>query len=487
MAVARNLAEHGVWGVTRYEFTSSTSSLAWPLLLAAADLVVGVRAERAPRAQRRVRGGRGRAWPVGCCATCGRAPRAAALVAFVLLTPLPILVLAGHGAHAARSPPSSGCSTACAPRTSHGTAAHGACSSRWPRPPPSPPPPATSRCSWSCPPSSPSPVTSAAAAAAATALGGAPSPRGLRRAVSLSHGWPPLPNSLLLKRATFEARGLGGLLDRMGGHAPAHAGRDSPSARPAPGRARSLRRPARAARRAPLGRDLRGGHAPAPSARGGGMAVRYEAYLVAFGIVLVARHRRQRRSLGSRPTAPGPLARWPWPRWWRPRLSALTRAVQSMREGPAAVKNIYEQQYQMGLFLRELPTGVHGDGQRHRRHQLPGRRAPRRPLRPGHPGDGARPARRAGRSRAADPAGRGDAAGGGGRVPVLVRGRAAPRTGSRSAPGRCPTRSWWPTERSPSTRPAPEPAALLAAALSAFQPRLPATVVRPHRAPCPAP
>src|SRR5688572_5305419 len=39
MAIARNFARHGVWGVTRYEFSSSTSSLLWTLLLAAAYLV----------------------------------------------------------------------------------------------------------------------------------------------------------------------------------------------------------------------------------------------------------------------------------------------------------------------------------------------------------------------------------------------------------------------------------------------------------------
>ncbi len=34
MSVARNLVAHGVWGVTPYEFSSSTSTIIWPLLLA---------------------------------------------------------------------------------------------------------------------------------------------------------------------------------------------------------------------------------------------------------------------------------------------------------------------------------------------------------------------------------------------------------------------------------------------------------------------
>lgn len=47
MATARNLAQFGVWGVTRYGFTSSGSTLLWTLLLAATDRVVGA-GERAP-------------------------------------------------------------------------------------------------------------------------------------------------------------------------------------------------------------------------------------------------------------------------------------------------------------------------------------------------------------------------------------------------------------------------------------------------------
>lgn len=44
MAVAKNLTEHGVAGVTRHGFSSSTSSIGWPLLLALTYLVLGTHA-----------------------------------------------------------------------------------------------------------------------------------------------------------------------------------------------------------------------------------------------------------------------------------------------------------------------------------------------------------------------------------------------------------------------------------------------------------
>jgi len=42
MALAKNFAAHGVWGVTRYGFTSSVSSLLWPLLLSFTYWLFGV-------------------------------------------------------------------------------------------------------------------------------------------------------------------------------------------------------------------------------------------------------------------------------------------------------------------------------------------------------------------------------------------------------------------------------------------------------------
>lgn len=42
MAMAKNFSEHGVWGVTRYEFTSTSSSILWTLLLSLVYSAFGV-------------------------------------------------------------------------------------------------------------------------------------------------------------------------------------------------------------------------------------------------------------------------------------------------------------------------------------------------------------------------------------------------------------------------------------------------------------
>lgn len=42
MAIGKNLAAHGVWGITRHEFSGAGTSLAWPVLLAAANRIAGL-------------------------------------------------------------------------------------------------------------------------------------------------------------------------------------------------------------------------------------------------------------------------------------------------------------------------------------------------------------------------------------------------------------------------------------------------------------
>ena len=87
MAVAKNLVLHGVWGVSPFEFSSSTSSPLYILILAAADRLVGVR-QYAPLAI-------SSAFAIASLVVANQMLlgvsqrlRGIALVAFVLLSPL---------------------------------------------------------------------------------------------------------------------------------------------------------------------------------------------------------------------------------------------------------------------------------------------------------------------------------------------------------------------------------------------------------------
>ena len=102
MAMARHMAESGVWGLTRYAFSSSTSSPLWTALLAAAYKLFGVN-DWTPFALSLLAGSL-------LLAIVNRvlrpvdnpARRSAYLILIVLFTPLPILALLGmeHILHA---------------------------------------------------------------------------------------------------------------------------------------------------------------------------------------------------------------------------------------------------------------------------------------------------------------------------------------------------------------------------------------------------
>ena len=96
MAIARNLAQSGVWGVTPDGFAGATSSILWPLLLAAADRLIGVR-DLTPLILNLLCAS---AVVVAAGLLLRRgglppAPAAAALAAIVLAAPLPTLVVIG--------------------------------------------------------------------------------------------------------------------------------------------------------------------------------------------------------------------------------------------------------------------------------------------------------------------------------------------------------------------------------------------------------
>ncbi|MCK4413445.1 MAG: hypothetical protein KAY32_07880 [Candidatus Eisenbacteria sp.] len=98
MAMAKNVAQHGVWGVTSYEFTSSTSSPLWTLLLGGGFVVAGVE-PTIPLILNVLAAGLVIV-VVGCMLDAGRPGRrglaAIVLIVLVLCVPLAPLVMTGQ-------------------------------------------------------------------------------------------------------------------------------------------------------------------------------------------------------------------------------------------------------------------------------------------------------------------------------------------------------------------------------------------------------
>lgn len=343
MAMARNLAEHGVFGVTRYGFTSSSSSPLWTLTLAGLFALVGAR-DWLPLVLNLV-------FAASLLLVAGRllsahgvASRARflALLAVAFLTPLPALTLVGqeHILHAALTLAFAGLLTSAGAEPALLLLAPFLTAARYE---------GLFLVFIGCLVLAARRRLRFAAALGAVSL----LPPVVYGLVSVAHGWYPLPNPVLLKGALGE-RLTGwhrlGLVPFLGGWS-------------------ELARTPHLLALVALAAIVLLARWRSPSSREGtllllfvgttllhlqyaktGWFYRYEAYLVGFGIVAlaVALH-----DLGGvvRPA-------------WLPALLAsaalLTcgiRGVRSYLETPGAVGNIYEQQIQMGRFLARFYAG----------------------------------------------------------------------------------------------------------------------------------
>ncbi|HEY2940860.1 MAG TPA: hypothetical protein VGN09_00365 [Vicinamibacteria bacterium] len=343
MAMARNLAEHGVFGVTRYAFTSSSSSPLWTLLLAGLFARLGPR-DGLPLALNVLFAASLLAVADRVLENHGVRPhsRVLALVAIVVLTPVPPLVLVGqeHLLHATLTLAFAGLLTLAPPRAALLLVAAALTATRYE---------GLFLVFIAC-----LVLAARRRLAFALALGAvALLPPALYGLVSLAHGWYALPNPVILKGALGE--GLGGwrplaLVPFLGGWG------------------ELVRNPHLLALVAVAAVTLLA-RWRSPSSREGTLLIvfigtailhlqyartgwfyRYEAYLVAFGIVAAA---VALDGLGDRVR----------PRWLPAGLAsaaALLCAVRGVRahvETPGAVGNIYEQQIQMGRFLARYYPG----------------------------------------------------------------------------------------------------------------------------------
>jgi hypothetical protein len=343
LAMARNLAEHGVFGVTRYGFTSSSSSPLWTLLLAGLFTLLGPR-EWLPLALNVLFAAALLVVADRVLQACGVRPRSRllAMAAIVVLAPVPPLVLVGqeHLLHAALTLAFAGLLTRARPRAALLLVAPVLTATRYE---------GLFLAFIAC-------LVLAARRRIAFALAlGAVSllPAAVYGLVSLAHGWYALPNPVILKGALGEGpTGWGriALVPFLGGWG------------------ELVRTPHVLALVILAGLTLLA-RWRAPSSPEGTLLIvfmatailhlqyartgwfyRYEAYLVAFGIVAAA---VALAGLGERIR----------PRWLPAALAsaaALVGAVRGVRaciETPGAVGNIYEQQVQMGRFLARFYAG----------------------------------------------------------------------------------------------------------------------------------
>jgi hypothetical protein len=348
MAMAKHLARDGVYGVTPFAFSSSSSSPLWTLLLALLDRIIGVR-DATPLVLTLL-------FATGALVVAHRALEQrlspvrsfVALAALVILVPLPVVVLSGmehalqillvlafaHGVteritsarpDGALSAPGLLALAAALPVTRYEglfvIAVFGGMLAARGR------------------------VRLAAAIVLAALV-----PVAIYATVSVAHGWLPLPNSVLLKGAA-SPRDLLLAIPRQLGQASALAATIGV---------------ALAARVAIRGRGDRGSVADRSRLTGFllvaalhlqlarvGWLHRYEAYLIALGVVAVAPV-----LLGGAPVADA-VARPGAARAWRTlRMAALIlalglawRRIGSLEQAVIATQNIHDQQVQMGRFL----------------------------------------------------------------------------------------------------------------------------------------
>jgi hypothetical protein len=360
MAIAKNLVNHGVWGTTPHGFASATSSPLWLLLLAAAYATSGVN-QIAPLVMNLV-------FAVALLAVCARVLRAfgvgdrataALLVAIVAFMPVVPVAMCGleHLMHAATAVAFLALAVTADPdvrdrrrQVQLALAAMVMVAARY-------------EGLFLLVPLltalalrrrfGPALAIGAAAAVPVAAYG----------AFSLGHGWGVLPSSVLLKGQVprngwrglpdLAATSLGGLLDN-----PELVTMLLASA----GLLVYLRR--------------RDGDLRAPGARAmsfvfattilhlafarTGSFYRYEAYLVVLWIVAVAGNLRAIADLFARASRVGRTRALTAATLAAVVLSPfLVRGLFAHRQAPLASRNIYEQQVQMALYLRDHHAGHH--------------------------------------------------------------------------------------------------------------------------------